>query len=303
MFDVIGLIPIFHAINSILIKRDILFENGCFRIQLHRFFLGLLSCIPLLTVSSPVKGDDPTGLFGVFPFLPPTKIFQIYQPIVEDLNQLLHQQLILRTRVNYSEFSRDITQQRYDIAFIQPFDYVKAQMNSYLPLARPQRDLIGVFLVKTESNIHSLADLKGLRIALPPQGSALSHLLNITLKREGVNESDGVTPIYSNSHFSCFQHVILGKADVCLSVPMALEQLKKKGLDRRLRTIGQTSPIPPPLFVVHSRVGQKQISALQQHIISWDSSESGSELLKHLKFPPFIKPNESEYIDLSVYLF
>jgi phosphonate transport system substrate-binding protein len=121
--------------------------------------------------------------FGVFPYLPVTKIYDLYNPMAVDFGAKLGRQVRLMSKAGYGAFGDELRREVYDIAFVQPFDYVDAHDNhGYLPLARQSGNLHALIVVRDDSPLKSLKDLRGKTIANPPVDAAVSHLTSMALQ-------------------------------------------------------------------------------------------------------------------------
>lgn len=237
-----------------------------------------------------------TYKFGVFPYLPPTKLNSLFSPITKDLSEALGKDIHLSSKPSYAEFSEQLSNEVFDIAFVQPFDYVTAHdKNNYLPLARRGEDLKAIIVVNKDSPLQTLQDLRGKIIANPPVSAAVTHLTSMALMGAGIDPDKDVTRDYGKSHFSCMQRVLIGSADACGTAGQALFHFEKKDMKGRFRVLQETQGIPHSLFVVHNRVPEAERAQLLERITGWKNSSSGREILSNGKFIPFVMAQDSDY--------
>ncbi|VAW80150.1 hypothetical protein MNBD_GAMMA12-2622 [hydrothermal vent metagenome] len=233
--------------------------------------------------------------FGVFPHMSVLKILQTFQPISENFSQQLSKPVRLSTQKNFKKFTDDVMNEKYDIAFIQPFDYEKAKQANYLPLAARDILLNTIIIVGKASPIKSIADLEGKVIAYPSITAAVTKISKRALKKHGVNTES----IHTKNHFSCIHLVVINKADACGTANRILTHFKNKKTKNNFKVIFRAPPLPPALFVVHSRVVEADRKKLKQTILSWHKSQAGLKLLKNGGLEPFINVIESDYDKLK----
>jgi phosphonate transport system substrate-binding protein len=256
---------------------------------------GLFIALVFLSSSS-VTADKKNYSFGVFPYLPPTKLTNLFSPISRNFEEALDAKIEFRTKGNYSSFTKELEAETYDIAFVQPFDYVNAHDNhNYLPLARRGGALKAIIVVDEKSPITSLKSLKNKIISNPPKVAAVSHLTSMALQKAGLDPDKDVERAYGKSHFSCMQQVLIGKADACGTAMQALAHFEKKHMNERLRIIAESESIPHSLFVVHKRVPQVDREKLKNRILNWQNTTEGKNLLANGKFIPFIPAEDEQY--------
>lgn len=247
------------------------------------------------SVSAEGGAAKPVYVFGVFPHLSMGQLEKIYAPIAEDFERALGRKVVFRSKSNFEQFTAELRQRAYDVALVQPFDYVVAHDDyGYLPLARRGETLAAQLMVRPDSPLKSLRDLRGKKIGVPPDTSAISHLVKLALARAGVHPDRDVAIRHFRTHDSCLQQLVIGSIDSCGSASYPVRFFKSKWkVD--LRVLGETSAIPHALFVVHERVPPDERQILLKTILSWPQSDRGRALLEHGSLKPFVVATDEEY--------
>jgi phosphonate transport system substrate-binding protein len=242
--------------------------------------------------------------FGVLPYLPPAKIQQLYEPIAADFEAKLGRPVWLSSMPDFSLFLGALSKEIYDIAFVQPFHYVEAHDKyGYLPLARRSEPLQAFIVVRPDSPLRTIKDLKGKIIANPPAGSMVAHLTSMALQEAGINPATGVTRDYGKNQFSCMQSVLIRAADACGTAEQALMHFEEeKQMKTRFRIVHTTPPSPSSVFVVHKRVAEKDRELLLNTILAWPTTAEGKKLLKAGQFIPFAPALDADYDSVRRYL-
>lgn len=234
-------------------------------------------------------------LMGVFPHLPPRDLEKVFSPMAADLGKAVKKRVMLRSSTTYEKFMQNLDQQIYDIAFVQPFDYVRiADKYGYRPLATRKIKLSALLASKPDSPIKSIQDLRGKIIALPPKVAAVSHLMNGLLRANGMQPGKDVTLTYHRSHLSCMQQILIGEADACGTAAPALRFFQHK-MNVQLKIVARSQKIPHTPFVIHPRVPAAERKIIQQRILSWGKTEASKKMLARGKLDPFIKVSDAEY--------
>jgi phosphonate transport system substrate-binding protein len=260
--------------------------------------IGRCACVIGLALGcGQVFAADKPYEFGVFPHLPLAKIRELYEPVAADFESKLGRQVWLSSKADYATFRAALAKEAYDIAFVQPFDYVDAHdRHGYLPLARRASDLEALILVRRDSPLKTLRDLKGKVVANPPVEAAVSYLTTMALRDAGIDPTSGVTRDYSKSHFTCMQSVLIGTADACGTALQALLHFERdKQMSSRFRVLYKTVPIPHTLFVVHGRVPKADRDILLRTILGWSKTEVGRKIIEDGQFFPFVEAHDDEY--------
>ena len=243
-------------------------------------------------------------VFGVFPYLPPGNIEQIYASIASDFSKAIKKPVILRSRRNFESFRSQIRNEAYDILYLQPFDYVRvaAANNTYIPIARfvalsdnNNRGVIKAqFVVSTNSKIKNIKELEGKTIAMSSEGAAVTLMGKLYLQKLGLIGDQNITLRYQGNHISCLQQVILGKAAACVTArpPLKIMELKT---GKRFRVLTETPPIPSSLFAVHKNIPLKYQRLLKEEILSWTKTKKGKQHLKDANIKMYIPTVDSDY--------
>lgn len=258
--------------------------------------LVLLTCM-IMTPGKEVAADEPDHYkFGVFPFMPMAALIKYYNSVSQDLTRKIGKRIIAQSRPTYKLFSDEIENETYDIIFIQPFDYPKAYEHGYRPLARRVDNLDAILVTKVDSNIHSINDLAGKRLANPPMESAISIVTQKELRKAGFNKKEDVEMIYTGNHFACMQMVLLGKADACSTTSPVLERWENSQLKmKKLHVIHQATGVPHTLYMAHKRVPENHRKALIEAITTWDERPEGKMILKTFSTESFVKAKDADY--------
>ncbi|MDH5777483.1 MAG: phosphate/phosphite/phosphonate ABC transporter substrate-binding protein [Gammaproteobacteria bacterium] len=232
---------------------------------------------------------------GVFPHLPPRDLEKVFSPMAADLGKVLGHRLLLRSNTTYSKFMENLDKEVFDIAFVQPFDYVRiADKYGYIPLATRTEMLSAILVTKDDSPMNSIKDLKGKKIALPPKVSAVSKLMESHLRKNGLIPGKDVTLSYHRSHVSCMQQIMIGEADTCTTAAPAMRFFQHK-MNVKLKIIASSQKIPHTLFAIHPRIPKAERERVRKRILGWSKTDEGKALLKRGKLKPFRKVSDSDY--------
>jgi phosphonate transport system substrate-binding protein len=147
----------------------------------------------------------------------------------------------------------------------------------------------GVLVVKKNSGINSLADLKGKVIAFEePHSTSASilprmlleeHKLKLTeVKTPGRVKNDEVGYIYG-ADGSSVNVLITGRADAAATIEREIDRLKPEIRDS-LKIIGKTIFVPRQLLAVRKGLDPKIVNGLKQLLTSMDTYPEGQGVLK-----------------------
>jgi len=259
----------------------------------------LVAGLMCLLLATPAHSDSTAAhalVLGIFPHMPATRLLQVFSPIAEDFSAHLGKPVKLRTRPDFAQFAAELQAETYDIAFIQPLDYVWLhERHGYLPLARRDAPLQSVIIVAADSKLSGVQDLKGKTLAQAAPRAAVTQIIAAALQAEGFDLDKDIRRSYSTNHFACIQKVLTGEADACGTALRALAHWKDVKANDRFRIIYEAPVMPHALFVVHPRVPRKEREILLDTILSWPKTEAGREILSRGELLPFTRATDADY--------
>lgn len=250
----------------------------------------------LLTVSFPLCAErEQSILFGVFPYLPPARLEQIYAPVAADLSEAIGHPVQLRTRPTFSLFRKELENETYDLVFIQPFAYVEsAAPHGYRLISRWGQPIAALFVTRIDSRVATMSDLSNEIIAAPPIRAAVSLLGRQALLNNHLIPGENVRLTYQNSHDACLRQVLIHKAAACITAKSPLEVFQaQSGVN--FRVVANSQPIPGPAYAVHNRVPEQIRDTLRQRTTQWAQTTRGRALLNSIKVSGFVSVVDEDY--------
>ncbi len=261
--------------------------------------------LPARLTAASAPAAEQEYVLGVFPFIPTTSIEGIFAPLAGEISRAIGRPVKLRTTSSFEKFMEELRNRSYDIAFIQPFDYVDiAKPGGYLPLAARNDRLSSHIVVKQDSPVKTLKDLKGKSLGMPPKVSAVSFMNRVAIKKAGLNPDSDVRMLYLASHQACLQQLMIGKVDACGVSPPGV-RLVEQQMKTSFRLIHETPEIPSPLFVVKKELPAKDREAIKTTLLTSDlggvKPELRSMFLGDVQ-KPFRTATDHEYDVIRGYL-
>ncbi len=266
-------------------------SNGYFAVLLSLMVVGLLTGNTVTKAATSHK----EYIMGVFPYLPPRELEKVFSPMAADLAKTLGKPVIFRTSSTYKKFMEQLDNQVFDIAFVQPFDYIRAaDKYGYRPLATRQEKLSAILVAKQGSSLSNVKDLKNRTVSLPPEVAAVSYLIKDYFMNNNLKVGTDVKLMFTRSHVSCMQQVLIGTADACGTAGPALRFFQHK-MKAQLKIIGKTKNIPHTLFSIHPRISNAEQEKIRQQILDWGKTEEGKKMLARGRLKPLKSIQDNDY--------
>ena len=152
-----------------------------------------------------------------------------------------------------------------------------------------EADYEGIIVVRKNSSINTLADLRGKVIAFEEPHSTSASILPrmlleqnkltlVQLKTPGAVKPDVVGYVYGTDG-SAVNVLITGRVDAATTVPREVERLKPEIRDT-LKVIGKTISVPRQLLAVRKDLDLKMVNQLKEILVSMDQGAEGQGVLK-----------------------
>jgi phosphonate transport system substrate-binding protein len=215
-----------------------------------------------------------------------------YRPLQELLSRELKRPVKLQSVEKYADFDRGLSDDRYDLAFIHPAHIgLRAVKNGkYVGVvtAKDYTNYRAQVMVRKDSPLRSIQDLKGKKIGVPNMDTITSVMFNANLKELGF-----VRPEQSFT-FTRYQDALPFMIDngfvdaaVTGSDSVARDWVAKGG-----RIIAETKPVPVKQFLVSKRMKDAERSKIQDILLALTDTDAGKAVLKKISMPGFVPWND-----------
>ena len=172
---------------------------------------------------------------GVLPRLGPVELFGMFSPLAEYLSRETGEKVSIVIPRDFDAFKEAVNKGTIDIAFSNPLVYVQMKKElAVVPLAvaaeKAGTKFRGIILVRSDSGIKKIRDLKGKKLVFVDHDSAGGYLFQMLLLHEaGLNLQKDITILpFAKKHDNVVQAVFNKAADAGGIREDDLEKVKKR---------------------------------------------------------------------------
>ncbi len=236
--------------------------------------------------------------FGVVPLELPSEMYRRFLPLVEYLTESIGERIELRVPLDFETAVREIGEGITKIAFMTPSTYIEAHQRygvkvilKALRNGRPFHH--SVIIVKDDSDIRVIKDLKGRTFAFGDELSTSSHIVpRAMLKENGIDGKDLKFYTFLGHHDDIALAVLRGDFDAGCVRESTAEQFKDKGL--RILAISEEIP---EFNICINNLSEEQEEILKDVILRLTSNENGLKILKSIdpSYTGFIEAQDADY--------
>ncbi|MDO6693200.1 phosphate/phosphite/phosphonate ABC transporter substrate-binding protein [Aliiglaciecola sp. 3_MG-2023] len=250
----------------------------------------------LFSFSSVVSAQQKTLTFGIVPQQSAKRLAELWTPIFHHISQQSDVNIVFSTAKDIPTFEKRLESGDYDLAYMNPYHYIfYHKMSGYNALAKQSNKTIqGVIVTHADSNIKTIQDLVGSRLAFPaPAAFAATLLPQAELNNLGVE----FTPMYVGSHDSVYLNVSRGFFPAGGGIQRTLNNMDEE-VQSSLVTIWKSARYTSHAIASHPDVDAATRAKVQAALVNMNNSEHGKVLLKNINFNGFETALNSDWDDV-----
>lgn len=225
-----------------------------------------------------------------------------YTAIAADLSKLLRQPVTLEPIGHYPTLRQGLTDKAYDIALVHPAHLsIAAMKNSgyrLVVVAKGFEKYQANFLIRADSPMKSLAELKDKRLGAPDEDSITSWMVRATL-RDAKLDLKNINMTYTRYQdavpFFVENHLTHVGATAANSV---IKEWKDKGG----KVLAQSKTVPIKHVIASASLNAEQVAALRAYFVALDTSDDGRKKLEPTKLRGFAVYDDAAMMALGEWL-
>ncbi len=220
---------------------------------------------------------------GVIPYLTPSILISLFQPLRQQLEKDLGQPVQLFTAPDVRTFARRTLKPDFDIVITAPHQARLAQLEGgYLPAVRFTGPLHAAVVVPVNSPIRTLEELKGRKIAMTDRSILVNIALLKLLADQGIGERD-LQLFAVNSQNTGILSVARNESDAAVIAHFALDQSPPEQR-QSVRSIFQSDPLPNVTILLSPRLDEQTRKRIQQSLLALPKTVDGARFLEQSRF-------------------
>lgn len=269
--------------------------------------LGLLAgCGGETEASVPVFSPEPVSditvyRFGVHPLHNPTRLHEIFSPVMGYLSrQIPGTQFRVEASRNYASYEQKLFAGEFHFALPNPYQTVKALEHGYHVFGKmgDDQNFRGIVLVRRDSGIERVADLRGKSISYPaPTALAATMMPQYFLHTHGLDVIHDVETQYVGSQESSIMNVYLGHSAAAATwlPPWRALSKERPELAETLEVKWQTDPLPNNGLLVRADVPAAVVDRVARLLFSLNEREEGRRMLGRMELSRFEPADDETY--------
>jgi phosphonate transport system substrate-binding protein len=285
----------FKIFNKINVLRIALFTSLCLLSACHKTD----SSAYQPEFSAKPASAIPQYVFGIHPQRNPKKLHAVFGPLVDYLNANVQGvNFVFEASRNFAAFDKKLAERQFAFALPNPYGTINGIDSGYRVFGKMgnENDLRGLIVVRHDSSIKSIADLKGKTLSFPaPTALAATLLTKYFLHSHGLNVNTDFKSLYVGSMESSLMNVYQLNVAAGTAYPPAWRDFVKSQpqVAAKLKIMWQTETLPDNSLMARDDMPAELVARVAQTLFNMHKNKEGRAVLAHMDLAMF-KPASNE---------
>lgn len=251
--------------------------------------------------STPESQLKPTYRFAVHPLHNPEKLQKLYQPLMDYLNHNIPEvHFELEASSDYQVYEEKFRRKKPDFLLPNPWQTLQAAKAGYHVIAQAgdPADFKGIFIVRKDSSISKVEDLKGKTISYPSYTALAACILpQYFLHQNGIDVNRDITNKYVGSQESSIMNAYLKKSDIAATwpTPWRLFEENHPNEAEQLKVIWQTKTLINNSVMVRNDIPVSLVDKVRSLLLKFHQNSIGSAILSSMQTSRFYPATDHDY--------
>jgi phosphonate transport system substrate-binding protein len=225
-----------------------------------------------------------------------------YAAIAADLAKLLKQPVTIEPVGDYASLRKGLAAKNYDLAMVHPahvsIQAIKESGYRLVVVTKGFQKYTASFLVKADSPLKSLSELKGLKLGAPDEDSITAWMVRATL-RDAKLDPKAMAITYTR-----YQDAVPFFVDNGLTTAgaTASNSLVKAWQAKGGRVLAQSRPVPIKHIIASPNLPAEQVEKVRDYLLGLDGSDEGKKKLEPTKYAGFERYDEAALLSIGAWL-
>ena len=239
---------------------------------------------------------------GVTYRVPNEEIRGRYAAIATDLAKILKQPVTVEPVGDYPSLRKGLADKRFDLAMVHPahvsIQAIKGAGYHLVAVTKGFQNYQAQFLVRADSPLKSLADLKGRRLGAPDEDSITSVMVRATLRDAGLAPAD-VAMVYTR-----YQDAVpfFVENNLTTAGATAANAVIKSWVANGGTVLAKSRAVPIKHIIASPALSAEQIDSVREYLLGLDANDEGRKKLAPTKYSGFERYDEAALLGLGTWL-
>lgn len=292
---------------------------GTFVLRLNYCLIFALACLMIACGKSGDNAYEPVTeyknisaseeyVIGIHPLHNPQRLIEVYGPIIDYISHNIPEaRFRLEASRNYAEYEKKLYAGHFAFAMPNPYQTLQSLKHGYRVFGKMGDDDVfrGIILVRRDSGINEVTDLKGKAVSYPSATALAATMLpQYYFHTHGINVNHDIENRYVGSQESSIENVLRGHVAAGATWPVpwnafAAEQPEKAA---QLEVKWVTEPLVNNGWVVRDNVPAHITDQFSRLLFDLQNSSDGRVMLSNVPISRFEPATNATYRPVDVFL-
>jgi ABC-type phosphate/phosphonate transport system substrate-binding protein len=224
-----------------------------------------------------------------------------YAGISADLTKILGQPVTVEPVGHYPTLREGLQKKAYDLAIVHPAHIsIQALQAGWrlVAVSKGYENYAASFLVRADSPLKSLAELKGRKLGAPDEDSITSWMVRATM-RDALGSADAVAYTYTRYQDAVpfmVEHTFT-QAGATASGAVIKDWQAAGG-----KVLAKSKPVPIKHVIASPSITPEQVAKLREYFVGLDTTEEGRRKLEPIKIKGYMAYDTQALLQLGQWL-
>lgn len=250
---------------------------------------------------APVRSETVIYRFGIHPLHNPNRLHEIFGPMTDYLDRHIPGvDFRVEASRNYAAYNEKLFAGEFHFSLPNPYQTIESLEHGYRVFGKMGDDenFRGIILVRKDSGIEQVSDLKGKAVSYPaPSALAATMLPQYYLYTQGLDVMHDIDNRYVGSQESSIMNVFLGHTAAAATWPPPWRALSRERpeLAEQLVVKWQTDPLPNNSLVVREDIPREIVDRVAALLFDLHNHAEGREMLARMELSRFEPASNETY--------
>jgi len=261
----------------------------------------ILVASTLLTSPIQVNAENKFLTLGIFPYVSTSKLIAHNKNIRKHINETTQYKLSLVTAKNLQTYVENLKSRQYDFIFSAPHlaRFVEKKYK-YQRVAMTSHKILAVYLVKKDSPLRTLDELRGKKLSMAPTKTLLHQIVLNQLNMHNIIPGKDIQIKVVNTHNNSTYDVLNNDSDVAVTGAKIWKKLpaeKKK----KFRMLTQANPTSGFIILAKPDTDKTVVKDIQKSLLAFNDTKAGKGYI--FKGFKLISDQEMQSLDFHAKVF
>lgn len=238
---------------------------------------------------------------GIMPFNSTLALIKTHQPLTRFLETQLGRHVTVYTSADYFTFVNELLNDQFDLAIVGPHFGSMARERGAQLIFRYKADLQPVFVVRADSGIKTLEDLRGKQIGLSSRLSISSIGGVKWLQDRGLRLGTDYRLVERTTHGAAIAAVSVGELDAALTTHTPLKQIPED-VSAKIRVMPLDIHVPHLMTLASARLTPGELEKVRLALRIFPDTPEGREFFKETGYVGYADVTQADIQSLKPYV-